>query len=109
MPAMSSLRATRKSHNDDQKQTGTGKTMYANLRIQLWKAGIRQNRLAKMIKMDETVLSRIVNGFREPSPEFRKKISIILQSDEKWLFQMAASPADIAMGPTDGKSATSGS
>jgi transcriptional regulator with XRE-family HTH domain len=81
--------------------------MYPNLRIQLWKAGIRQNRLAKMIKMDETVLSRIVNGFREPSPEFRKTISLLLQSDEQWLFQMAASPADIERGPTDGKPATS--
>src|ERR1051326_1000933 len=62
-------------------------TMYPNLRIQLWKAGIRQNRLAKMLDMDETVLSRIVNGFRQPSPDFRKKISALLNSDEAWLFQ----------------------
>lgn len=65
--------------------------MYPNLRIQLWKAGIRQNRLAKMIEMDETLLSRIVNGYREPSPEFRKKISAILHSDEGWLFQAVES------------------
>jgi len=83
--------------------------MYPNLRIQLWKAGIRQNRLAKMIAMDETVLSRIVNGFREPSPEFRKKISAILQSDEQWLFQATASFADIEPEPKEGKSATQGS
>jgi transcriptional regulator with XRE-family HTH domain len=61
--------------------------MYPNLRIQLWKAGIRQNRLAKMLDMDETLLSRIVNGYRQPSPEFRKRISVILDSDEVWLFQ----------------------
>ena len=61
--------------------------MYPNLRIQLWKAGIRQNRLAKMLEMDETLLSRIVNGYREPSAEFRKKISAILESDEGWLFE----------------------
>jgi transcriptional regulator with XRE-family HTH domain len=83
--------------------------MYPNLRIQLWKAGIRQNRLAKMINMDETVLSRIVNGFREPSPEFRKKISEILQSDEGWLFQLATSLAEIDSDPADSKTATSGS
>jgi transcriptional regulator with XRE-family HTH domain len=83
--------------------------MYPNLRIQLWKAGIRQNRLAKMIAMDETVLSRIVNGFREPSPEFRKKISAILRSDEGWLFQTAASPADSEPEPNKGKSAAQGS
>ena len=109
MPATSSRRAARGCDNDDPKQTGTLKAMYPNLRIQLWKAEIRQNRLAKMIKMDETVLSRIVNGFREPSPEFRKKISVILQSDEQWLFQMAASPADIELSPSDSKTATSGS
>src|SRR6266567_847502 len=61
--------------------------MYPNLRIQLWKAGIRQNRLAKMLDMDETLLSRIVNGYREPNAEFRKKISAILESDEVCLFQ----------------------
>jgi transcriptional regulator with XRE-family HTH domain len=83
--------------------------MYPNLRIQLWKAGIRQNRLAKMIAMDETVLSRIVNGFREPSPEFRKKISAILRTDEGWLFQTAASPADSEPEPNKGKSAVQGS
>jgi transcriptional regulator with XRE-family HTH domain len=67
--------------------------MYPNLRIQLWKTGIRQNRLAKMIEMDETLLSRIVNGYRTPSPEFRKKISAILDSDELWLFQEAENPS----------------
>jgi len=63
--------------------------MYPNLRIQLWKAGMRQNQLAKMLEMDETLLSRIVNGYRQPSAEFRKKLSTILQSDEAWLFQPA--------------------
>jgi transcriptional regulator with XRE-family HTH domain len=62
--------------------------MYPNLRIQLWKSGIRQNRLAKMLEMDETLLSRIVNGFRQPSAECRKRISALLQSEEEWLFQI---------------------
>ena len=61
--------------------------MYPNLRFQLWKAGLRQNQVAKMIGMDETLLSRIVNGYRQPSAEFRKKISAILHSDEMWLFE----------------------
>ena len=77
--------------------------MYPNLRIQLWKARIRQNRLAKMIEMDETLLSRIVNGYREPSPEFRKKISAILRSDESWLFQ--AAETDILAEPEPRKTA----
>jgi transcriptional regulator with XRE-family HTH domain len=66
--------------------------MYPNLRIQLWKVGMRQNRLAKMLEMDETLLSRIVNGYRQPSAELRKKLSAILQTDERWLFQPAEAP-----------------
>ena len=61
--------------------------MYPNLKLQLWKTGIRQNRLAKLIGVDETILSKIVNGFREPSPELRGKIAALLQSDADWLFE----------------------
>ena len=71
--------------------------MYPNLKFQLWKVGLRQNRLAKMLEMDETLLSRIVNGYRQPSEEFRKKISAILHSDALWLFQPddAAQPNEL--------------
>jgi transcriptional regulator with XRE-family HTH domain len=65
--------------------------MYPNLRIQLWKAGMRQNQLARILEMDETLLSRIVNGYRQPSAELRKKLSIILKTDETWLFEPAES------------------
>jgi len=61
--------------------------MYPNLKLQLWKAGLRQNRMAKLLGVDETMLSKIVNGFREPSPEMRAKMAKILQSDEAWLFE----------------------
>ena len=60
--------------------------MYPNLKLQLWRSGIRQNRLAQMLGMNETVLSKIVNGYREPSQEMRSAIAGILHSDEKWLF-----------------------
>jgi len=80
--------------------------MYPNLRIQLWKAGIRQNRLAKMLDMDETLLSRIVNGYREPNGEFRKKISAILESDEGWLFQSEESKPCLESGRQKAKPAT---
>jgi transcriptional regulator with XRE-family HTH domain len=67
--------------------------MYPNLKLQLWKCGIRQNRLAKMLEMDETALSRIVNGFREPSVELQNSIAALLQANPAWLFepQLAAS------------------
>ncbi len=69
--------------------------MYANLKLQLWKTGIRQNRLAQLLGMDETIVSRIVNGFREPDSVLRQKIACILQSDERWLFERlhGSSPA----------------
>ncbi len=60
--------------------------MYPNLKLQLWKRGIRQNRLAKELNVDETTLSRIVNGFREPSPELKRRISLFLDCDASWLF-----------------------
>jgi transcriptional regulator with XRE-family HTH domain len=64
--------------------------MYPNLKLQLWMSGIRQNRLAKMLEMDETTLSKIVNGFRQPTPEVRGRIASALKSDETWLFQTVA-------------------
>jgi transcriptional regulator with XRE-family HTH domain len=64
--------------------------MYPNLKLQLWMSGIRQNRLAKMLDMDETTLSKIVNGFRQPTQEMRGRIASALKSDERWLFQTMA-------------------
>lgn len=61
--------------------------MYPNLKLQLWKRGLRQNRLAKMLGVDETALSRIVNGFRDPSVEVQTKIAALLGCDVEWLFQ----------------------
>jgi transcriptional regulator with XRE-family HTH domain len=63
--------------------------MYPNLKIQMWKSGIRQNRLAQMLGVDETTLSRIVNGFRKPNIELRGRIAAVLQCDPEWLFEEA--------------------
>ena len=71
--------------------------MYPNLKLQLWKCGIRQNRLAKMLKLDETVLSKIVNGFRAPSPKTREQIAVLLQCDEEWLFEESSPRTDVRM------------
>ena len=60
--------------------------MYPNLKLQLWKSGIRQNRLARQLGVDETVLSRIVNGFREPNAELQGQIASVLKCDAQWLF-----------------------
>ena len=66
--------------------------MYPNLKLQLWKTGIRQNRLAQMLGVDETALSKIVNGFRQPSGDLRAKIATLLETEEEWLFESAAPP-----------------
>jgi transcriptional regulator with XRE-family HTH domain len=60
--------------------------MYPNLKLQLWQSGMRQNRLAQLIGIHESLLSKIVNGFREPDPQMRARIASILHSDESWLF-----------------------
>ena len=61
--------------------------MYPNLKFQIWRTGMRQNRLAQILDLDETTLSRIVNGYRKPAPEVKAKIAAALHSDERWLFQ----------------------
>jgi transcriptional regulator with XRE-family HTH domain len=73
--------------------------MYPNLKLRLWTRGIRQNRLARMVDIDETTLSKIVNGFRQPTPEIRGRIAAALESDEDWLFQkvMEAPAAPLAV------------
>ena len=60
--------------------------MYLNLKVAIWQTGLRQNRLAQTLNMDEALLSRIINGFREPTAEQRSRIAQVLQKDEHWLF-----------------------
>ncbi|HUQ93583.1 MAG TPA: helix-turn-helix transcriptional regulator [Bryobacteraceae bacterium] len=50
---------------------------------------MRQNRLAQMLNVDETTLSKIVNGFREPSEDLKRRIAELLSSDAAWLFEAA--------------------
>jgi transcriptional regulator with XRE-family HTH domain len=66
---------------------GSKERMYPNLKLQMWRSGIRQNRLARMLNVDETIFSRIVNGFRKPGPEMKAKIASALASDPDWLFE----------------------
>lgn len=61
--------------------------MYPNLKWQIWRQGIRQNRLAQILSMDEATLSRIINGFRTPDADMKAKIAAALNSDPAWLFQ----------------------
>jgi transcriptional regulator with XRE-family HTH domain len=77
--------------------------MYPNLKLQLWKTGFRQNRLAQMLGMDETALSRIVNGYREPGAELRQSIAKLLETDEAWLFARVERDGERSMTQANGK------
>ena len=73
--------------------------IYPNLKLRIYTSGIRQNRLAKMLGIDEAHLSRIINGFRQPSGDIREQIATILQSDPEWLFyRMQIDDASLSVG-----------
>jgi transcriptional regulator with XRE-family HTH domain len=72
---------------------------YPNLKLQIFKTGIHQNRLAKLLGIGETALSKIIHGYREPSDDERKKLSDYLAADPDWLFQKYEQPSEMA--PTE--------
>lgn len=61
--------------------------MYPNLKLQIFRRGSHQNRLAKAVGMDETVLSKIIHGYRDPTASQRKLLADYLEVDETWLFE----------------------
>jgi transcriptional regulator with XRE-family HTH domain len=63
------------------------RSIYPNLKLTIYKTGIRQNRLAKMVGIHEAYLSRIVNGTREPGDALRQAIADALHCDVDWLFE----------------------
>jgi transcriptional regulator with XRE-family HTH domain len=69
--------------------------VYPNLKLQLWKTGVRQNRLAQAVVIDETMLSKIINGFRQPTRELQERIAKVLECDPDWLFERAENPSAV--------------
>ena len=61
--------------------------MYPNLKLQIFKSGIHQNRLARQLGLTDTVLSKIIHGYRQPTTEQRKLLAEYLSVDEEWLFE----------------------
>jgi transcriptional regulator with XRE-family HTH domain len=61
--------------------------MYPNLKLQIFKLGIRQNQIAKDLKFCESQLSKIIHGYREPSAGERQLLAVYLNVDETWLFE----------------------
>jgi transcriptional regulator with XRE-family HTH domain len=61
--------------------------MLANLKLQIFRRGNRQYQLAQAVGIDETVLSKIIHGYRNPTLEQRRLLSAYLEADEEWLFE----------------------
>ncbi len=53
----------------------------------MFTTGMRQNRLAKLVGIDEAYVSRIVNGARVPRQKMRQEIATVLGCDAEWLFE----------------------
>jgi len=61
--------------------------MYPNLKLQLFRNAVRQNFIAREVGMDESILSKIIHGYREPSKEQRQLLANYLGAEESWLFE----------------------
>lgn len=61
--------------------------MLPNLKLQIFRRGSRQNELARAVGIDETVLSKIIHGYRTPTPAQRQILASYLEADEAWLFE----------------------
>jgi transcriptional regulator with XRE-family HTH domain len=61
--------------------------MYPNLKLAIFKRGIHQNRLARLLGINEAILSKIIHGYREPSDSQRRLLAGYLAEDESWLFE----------------------
>jgi transcriptional regulator with XRE-family HTH domain len=71
--------------------------IYPNLKLRMYTTGIRQNRLARLLGIHEASLSRIMNGFREPTGDIRSHLAEILQSDPEWLFYKMQVSDEVAL------------
>ena len=75
------------------KERAIQKQMLPNLKLQIFRRGSHQNELAKAVGIDETVLSKIIHGYRDPSPRQRKLLATYLEAEEAWLFERFEVPS----------------
>lgn len=58
------------------------------LKTAIWESGKKQKRIAKLARMEEPRLSRIVRGHDEPTPEEKARLAKHLHKAESELFPM---------------------
>lgn len=71
--------------------------MYPNLKLQIFRRRRHQNELAKDLGMDETVLSKIIHGYRRPTEAQKKTLARCLEADETWLFESYEAAASLPL------------
>lgn len=80
--------------------------MYPNLKLEIFKRGIHQNHLAKVLGINEAILSKIIHGYREPPETLRRLLAGYLEVDENWLFEKYDGSGS-ASAPREGKNGES--
>jgi transcriptional regulator with XRE-family HTH domain len=76
--------------------------MYPNLKLAIFKQGLRQNHLAREVGIHEVALSKIIHGVREPSLSQRLRLSEYLHAEESWLFEKYVGGAADGLAPQTG-------
>jgi transcriptional regulator with XRE-family HTH domain len=82
--------------------------VYPNLKLEIFKRGMRQNQLARLLGINEAILSKIINGYREPSDGQRKLLAEFLQVNERWLFEKYDSAGNRILSDAARQQATDG-
>ncbi len=101
MDVMASTRLQWETHDvksGHRDQAVNERCIYPNLKLRIYTTGMRQNRLAKLLGVDEAYLSRIVNGVRVPGQEIRLQIANVLECDAEWLFEQIKVGAPRSLG-----------
>lgn len=79
------------------------RSIYPNLKLRVYTTGMRQNRLARLVGIDEAYLSRIINGVRVPGKQMQEQIAQVLGCDPEWLFQQTTVQIPVNMGSSNQK------
>lgn len=77
--------------------------IYPNLKLRVYTTGMRQNRLARLVGIDEAYLSRIINGVRVPGKQMQEQIAQVLGCDAEWLFQQTTVQVPVQMSGVSAK------
>src|SRR6201988_5333498 len=79
------------------------RSIYPNLKLRVYTTGMRQNRLARLVGIDEAYLSRIINGVRVPGKQMQEQIAQVLGCDAEWLFQQTTVQVPVPMSGVSAK------